>query len=111
MASRDLACTEDLVLSPTGDLTLVEGSSLLRQRIRIALRTPLGEWPFDLSWGLPWRQRILVAAPRLGEIASAVRALLLRVPGVDRVDDVALWLEGRTLLGTVRVNGAVEVEL
>jgi hypothetical protein len=107
----DLAYDGDLVLDAEGRLALVRDDDLLRQRIHIALHTQRGDWPFDSSWGLPWRQRILVASPSLGEIASAIRAQLERIPGVFRVDDLSLELEGRTLRGSVRVNGVVEVGL
>lgn len=107
MSSRDLRYID-------GDVdfgAVVESDELLRQRIAIALRTQLGDWPFDLSWGLPWLQRILIANASLGEISASLRALLSRIPGVERVGDISLYREGRTLHGTIFVNGVIEVEL
>lgn len=86
---KDLALdltTWDLELPPR----LVEGDEMIAQRIAIRLKFWLGEWFLDTRQGVPYIERVLVAAPDL----AVIRALFMRVikstPGVARVEDLTL---------------------
>jgi len=79
------ALTNDVELVPeTGQLRRVSGTQLVAQRIRIRLRTHLGEWPLDLTKGVNWRDQVFVKNPNLGKISADFQRIILEVPGVDR---------------------------
>lgn len=93
-----------------GDLPLVtrriSGTELIAQRIRIRLRTFLGEWLLDRRVGLPflrWRER---RAPPLASIASRVSEEVRTTRGVLEVRRVRAVQDGEV----VRVSGEVVVE-
>src|SRR5690554_2894741 len=88
-----------------GDLPLVTrritGVELIAQRIRIRLRTFLGEWLLDRRVGLPflrWRKR---RAPPLASIASRVSEEVRTTRGVLEVRRVRAVQDGEV----VRVSG------
>jgi hypothetical protein len=79
----------DAALTPDGDLELpvrlIGGVDLIAQRIRIRLRTHLGEWPLDSEVGLDyagWAGRVPVP---LVEIELALTRVIGETPGVARI--------------------------
>lgn len=86
--------TGDLYVPDNGVIRMTSGTlETLAQRLRIKLRTFMGEWFLDTTIGVPYYQDILgVKNPDLGIIASIFRRQLLADPDVDSVPrlDVAL---------------------
>lgn len=110
---QDLALdpvSRDLSLDDAGRLETVDATEALLQRIRVCVRMQRNQWPFDLSAGVPWRELVTVREPDIVAVSAAVRAALLSVPGVERVNSAALVISDGVLSGTVYVNG-IEVEL
>ena len=77
-----------LTLGTAGALVTVDDVDETAQRARIALKSGQGEWPFDLSYGVPWRQIMATRPYDLGVARAAVVQALRRVPGLDSVDSV-----------------------
>ena len=91
--------TGDLNVSDSGVIRLTSGTlESVAQRLRIKLRTFLGEWFLDTNVGVPYYQSILgVKNPDLGPIASISRTVLLADEDVESVPKMQLTLNGRTL--------------
>jgi hypothetical protein len=77
--------THDLVLDSTGQLVLVSEPELVAQRLKVRFNTHSGEWPLDITQGLPWRDDILIRNPDLSVISAAFRRLIQGTPGVIRI--------------------------
>ena len=82
----------DLKITPGGDLdttnselTWVEGIDAIRQDIEMALRTWLGETPYDAAAGMPYLQIIF----QRGTTAEAVRFIVeQKILSRDGVTDI-----------------------
>lgn len=73
-----------------GNITMISGNAAVIQRVKIRLKTFLGEYFYDLSAGIPYRQLILVKSPDLRAIQNVFRASIGDTPGIDRVDSITL---------------------
>lgn len=89
-ASRDLV----LPLDDKGraDLLPVAGAARIAQAVGVRLRCWLGEWFLDLNHGVPYAERVL--GKQRPEVVNAIlRAQVLSVAGVQRVDSLTLALD------------------
>ena len=80
----DLKLTDyDLDLTG-GDLSFVEGKQARAQDIQMALRTWLGETPYDTTAGVPWLQAIFSQPknPNIDAIRFILERRILDRPGV-----------------------------
>ena len=107
--------THDLVLTD-GDLTLVTGSQEVRQRIKVTLLAQTTEWLFDLAFGVPYLEEILVKAPDLEAIAARLRGIIAGVEGVTAILELELSQDDitRILLVTGQVDtreGATDISV
>jgi hypothetical protein len=94
--TRDIlidVATNNIALTPTGDLSLVGGVPSIAQAVRQAMRTFLGEWFLDDEVGVPWFDQILVKAPSLPAARAVLREVVLAVPGVLAVTSMDLDLD------------------
>lgn len=96
MIPKDLLCTAD------GDLDFTLGSRLtpdlvtyVVQRLRQRLRFFLGEWFLDLRLGIPYFERVFIAAPDLELLTGIYRKVILRTTGVGGLDSLVLRFEKR----------------
>lgn len=100
-------------IDSAGRLVTVDGIPETKQRVSIVLKAGLGEWAFDTSYGIPWREIAQTRPAPIGAIRANIVAQLLRTPGVDSVDSLIVT-EGpeRELIveGSITVSG-VSVEL
>lgn len=78
--------TWDFVFDANGDLEMVSDGEEVVQHIQQRLRTYLGEWPYDLSVGVPWFQQILGARSNYqrGFSEQVLKTEILETPGVTR---------------------------
>lgn len=84
----------DLALdSQTGDLYLVggnlatvDGRDAIAQSLLLSLRFYLGEWFLDRRIGIPYFERVLVKNPRIPEVESILRQVILAAPGVTGLE-------------------------
>jgi len=113
---RDLALhpqTHDLFFE-NGNIALNEGPELFAQQLRIRLKRQLGEWMWDTSRGIPYREEILVRNPNVGVIAAHFKSTILGTPNAIRLESfdieitdqmMSIRFEVVTLWGKVRATG------
>jgi len=77
--------TGDLYLS-RGGLATVTGVDAIRQSLTIRLRFYKGEWFLDPAIGVPYFESILVKNPRIPEVQSILRQVILTTPGVTGLE-------------------------
>lgn len=53
-----------------GDIVLSDGDDAYAERVCMRVGVNEGEWPYDLTFGLPWFTRILGASPTTGAFRS-----------------------------------------
>lgn len=80
----------DLLLGRDGDIVFVNGTcpttytapEVVRQRLQIRLKTFLGEWFFDTSYGVPYFQRIFGKQKSKTTVDNIIREQILLENGV-----------------------------
>ena len=92
--------TNDLLVEGQ-DLRLVDKEDRVAQQIRIRLKSFLGEWFLDTSYGVPYYQQILIKAPDRAIIAGIFREKIITTPGVQELQAFALDYEEQTRQLTV----------
>ena len=104
--------TNDLALEK-GDLLTVSGGDEYAQRIKDRLKTFVGEWFLNLSYGIDYRNRILVKNARVSVIAAHVRTAILKsAPGKItafsyELDDRNLKVEYSLLIDDQVITGNI----
>lgn len=84
--------TRDLIIP----IRPVEGAERIQQAVGIHLRTWLGEWFLDTSFGVPYLENIL-GKNRRPEITEAVlRSQILKVNGVKSIKSFTLQTDPHT---------------
>lgn len=84
----DIAIDDDggwLLNDEGDDLAIVTGINEMRQSITTELDTQEGTSIFDPTFGVPYREQILVRAPNLSVVASIIRGTILQRPDVQSV--------------------------
>lgn len=83
--SQGTQAHNDLVLSPTGDLQLTNGVQAIKQAISQSLRSFLGGWFLDTSYGLPYFDELLGSKNQslTPNFESRIQNAILGVPGVE----------------------------
>ncbi len=98
----------DLRLDADGDLdctgtgprlfSATETREAIAQRIKIRIRTFLGEWFLDQRKGFPWLQQVLGAKNAAALATTLIRSHVAATRGVLRVDDLEVTMSGRDML-------------
>lgn len=91
-----------------GQLVILEGSEAVAQRIKVHLRTLLGEWVFDTSIGVPWFQQILTGTADAALVSEVISDELSAIEGVQRVDAVGVAIDRSTRVVTVTIRATAE---
>ena len=73
-----------------GDMETVTGAEEAAQRIESALKTVLGEWPFDLLKGLPLFDQIFRRTQYTNLVLSYYRSTLLLVNNIKSVLELSI---------------------
>jgi hypothetical protein len=69
------------------DIRYATAGEQVAQRLRIKLRTFLGEVPLNLDAGVPWFEEILGVKPlNLNNVESILREQILSTPEVESID-------------------------
>lgn len=101
--------TSDIVLEG-GRAVWITGLEAVAQAARCNLRLFLGEWFDDETQGMPYLQRILDKGG--AEYAGpAVRACLLKTPGIAQVTSLSLTYDGATRSLTVDFEAVSDLGL
>lgn len=88
--------THDLYFND-GRLALVDGLELFAQQLRIRLNRQLGEWMWDITRGIPYREEVLVRRPNLEVVAAHFKATILGTPHALRLEKFDVTTSGKTL--------------
>lgn len=75
----------ELTFDADGNLELTSGVDLVVQYMRQTLHCARGEWPWDQSFGVPYRSEILGRGRDIGAVSARIRAIIASVPDVNRV--------------------------
>jgi len=115
--------THDLVFVPIADggpggvqrfdVLPIEGADRVAQQIKITLLAFYGEWFLDTTFGVPYLTDIFTKAPNMSAIENILRARIMAVPDVERIEAFAMEVNkgNRTLAVTFTAStalGAVE---
>ena len=92
----------DLMATDGGDILLIDNAERVAQQIQIKLKSFLGEWFLDTSYGVPYFEYILVKQPNMTHIRSILRQQISDVSDVSKVQELTLSLD--------RQNRALAVE-
>ena len=84
---------QDLRLTPTGDLELVDDLESVRQRVIERLQTWAGQWYLDRETGIPYRAEIFARPTSVGLAGAVVSDKIRSVEGVTRVIRVIVEIE------------------
>ena len=97
----------------SGRFLVRQGREAIAQKVAIRLGTYRGEWFLDTTFGVPWREDILVRNPDLSAIGALIRSEIVKTEGVigirtfdlDLTDDRKLLIDfvAETLEGDVRL--------
>lgn len=100
LETRDIPITGGKLAEVTDHLLEVQ------QRVAIAYKTHLGEWPFDENRGLPWSEEFMVKGPDLNQLSSRLYAYTLTIEGVTGVRslDIEFSQADRELVITVDIE-------
>lgn len=88
--------THDLYFE-NGRLATVNGPELFCQQLRIRLNRQLGEWMWDTSRGIPYREEVLVRNPDLGVISAHFKSTILGTPKALRLEYFDISVAGQQL--------------
>ena len=77
-------------IDSTGEVETVELVEETAQRAKIALKSQQGEWDYDISFGVPWRQIMSTRPYELGAARGFIVQQLRKVPGLDSITSVVL---------------------
>lgn len=96
----DLLLTDHDLDITNGELSWVYGAEAVGQDTKMALRTFLGETPYDTTVGVPWIQVIFNRGVDLNTVKFVVENIIRRRPGVIAVD-VTPTLDPETRVVTI----------
>jgi hypothetical protein len=96
------------------DLSLVDSSSQIRQKITVKLRFILGEWFLNTIVGIPYYEQIWIKNPDLNKVSTVMKNEILNVNGVQSLTLFNMeYNTNRTIRVKFRVNtqlGEIEGE-
>ena len=88
--------THDITFDGAGNLLLTDMRDLIAQRIRVRLRTQLGEYDYDLSMGVDYLGVVFRKNPDMLLIRSIVVEQILAVPGTREIISLDLIQDNLT---------------
>lgn len=74
--------TTGAIVVENGDIVLIHDLDVIAQRLRLTLRTIMGEWFLDTTHGVDYFGVILVKGAQQARVESELREKILGVPGV-----------------------------
>lgn len=99
----------DLAIDDSGLITVFDGAERVAQQVRVTLKTFLGEWFLDTSFGVPYLDSIFVKTPNRAEIEAIFRARIADVPGVEKITSMTLQIDREIRM--LRVAFEIETSL
>lgn len=96
--------TNDIFLTPSGDLALATDDVASMQTIRHAVLTNYGELPLDEQAGVPYFNTVFTDAPNLEAFRQEVQRAAEAVETVRSVEDFLMQVQNKTLKYQMRVK-------
>lgn len=100
----------DLVIGPTGELLMVQGSQETQQRLIRRLLTPQGSYLWNLAYGCGAAQQVgtNITTREIGAIKSALLAAALQEPGVAQqpTPEIDIQVTDNGVIASVRYTDA-----
>lgn len=87
----------DLFIGPNGSLAINSGLAAVSQNAAHAAKTILGEMVLATDKGIPYFEAVWTGSPNLPQFEAALRAAILAVDGVTKVDALTITQTGNTL--------------
>ena len=97
----------DLELT-NGQLTFIDSSSAIVQRVRSRLWFFKGEWYQDQRLGVDYFGKVLIKAPDLRQLESMFRKAILGTPGVASVDTLSITIDRPTREATMSFTATTD---
>jgi hypothetical protein len=92
----------DLVLGPTGDLQLTQGTDAIKQAVAQAIKQFAQDWFLDMNAGLPYRQQLFGGRDLSSAFEAVLQNRVLQVPGILGLLTWQTSLDRRNRLLTVQ---------
>ncbi|MGN0024953.1 MAG: hypothetical protein ACI351_05920 [Candidatus Avelusimicrobium sp.] len=96
--------TNDIFLTPSGDIALATDDVATMQTIRHAVLTSRGELPLDQQAGVPYFNTVFTDAPNLEVFRQEVQRAAEAVETVRSVEDFLMQVQNKTLKYQMRVK-------
>ena len=94
------AANHDLVIQD-GDIMLIDNAERVAQQIKIQLKSFLGEWFLDTTYGMPYWEDILVKNPNINHVRNIFRKKILEVDDVTAAPSLSLSIDKKQRILTV----------
>jgi len=91
----------DLAISDSGQFETIEDLAAVGQRLGVRLKAWAGEWFLDTTFGVGYREAILVKSPNEQVIAAAFKKVILGTPGITKITSFQAEIERATRSLTV----------
>ena len=99
--------TGDLDVS-NGTLHMTSRQEAIAQKLRMGLRTFLGEWFLDVRTGMPYYQNILIKNPNSTSIQDLFKKAILSCDGVSSVDTISAEFNKATRKMTIKFTAKID---
>lgn len=105
MIDLQLNVDRDLNIA-NNDLVLIEDADQVSQNIDIALQFFKGEYPLDVTFGIPYFENVFVKNPDIPEVSAIFKTAIMSVPDVNELLEFSLNYNAsaRTVSVTFLVN-------
>lgn len=111
----DIKVTERDFDFSSGGAELVEYQYAVAQRLDCRLDIGQGEWPLDVTFGVPYKETVFVKSPNVAVVASVFLVAILDADGVLKVNEynietdfvsrhMTCYFEVQTIWGPVSVR-------
>ena len=105
--------TNDIEFLPDGDLRMVDGVELVRQRIDMRLNMLYGEWTFNTEKYVDWYGTVIgkLAPGHLLAVDEHYRSIIEGVEGVKQITSFTSTVTGRVYSAVVTLESETEETL
>lgn len=86
-----------------GDTT--NGKNMVRQWVVSMLKTQMGEYFLDTTFGMPYLESINIKNPQAAQIKTITRRKVESIPAVKKVEYVGIKVDRDARIGYIQING------
>ena len=89
--------TGDLAIE-NGDIRLTTGLESVRQLLDLRMSASVGEWEFDLDYGVDYFGKILGHSPSIEELTTIFRKVIIETDGIDKINSLIITISAKRVL-------------